>query len=264
MYLYTEILELSPKLKRFFWHTLYQYLARFQNPEWKFMNYGYADYKNIYLLPEDEDDRYFIQLYDRVVAGIPIENKVILEVGSGRGGGLDYINKYFKPSLALGIDLSPKAVEFSKNNYRGGGIYFEQGDALNIKSPSESIDVVINIESSHCYPSLTKFFQEVYRVLKPNGYFLYADLCKSSNIGKIEEELKLGGFFEIVEHENIVDGVLQALELDNARKLAMIKAKVPWFIRWPFKLFAGMVGSRTYKSFKNGARGYNRYVLKKI
>jgi SAM-dependent methyltransferase len=182
MYLYTEILELSPKLKRFFWHTLYQYLARFQNPEWKFMNYGYADSKNIYLHSTlDEENRYFIQLYDRVVAGTPIENKTILEVGSGRGGGLDYINRYYKPSLATGIDLSENAIEFCKQNYRGG-ISFERGDALNINYPSESLDVVINVESSHCYPSLTKFFQEVYRVLKPNGYFLYADLCKASNI----------------------------------------------------------------------------------
>ncbi len=35
---------------------------------------------------------------------------------------------------------------------------------------------MINIESSHCYGSMTRFLSEVSRVLRPNGYLLLADL----------------------------------------------------------------------------------------
>jgi SAM-dependent methyltransferase len=41
---------------------------------------------------------------------------------------------------------------------------------------TESFDAVINVEASHCYPSLPRFLAEVARVLRPGGHFLYADV----------------------------------------------------------------------------------------
>ncbi len=262
MFLYSELLEIFPKFKKFFWKNLYQYLGTYKYPEWTFMNYGFDSQTEVPLLKQDEADRYCIQLYDKVVASQSLKDKKLLEVGCGRGGGLSYINRYYKPAVAFGIDLSATAIDFCRETH-GRSIIFDVGDATNLSFSSESMDVIINVESSHCYPDLSKFFQEVYRVLKHDGVFLYADLCVASHKDEIEAKLQTAGF-AIVEQESIVQGVLNALKLDNDRKQSMIKKNVPFFIRWPFIHFAGMVGSRPYRSFVNGTRQYNRYVLKKI
>ena len=68
------------------------------------MNYGYASFgahtSALPLFPEDESDRYQIQLYHYLVtlfgSDQKLENLDVLEVGSGRGGGCVYMKKIFK------------------------------------------------------------------------------------------------------------------------------------------------------------------------
>ena len=75
------------------------------------MNYGYADTAlSIALEPQDESDRYSIQLYHYVAGAINLENKAITEIGCGRGGGLVHIVKNFSPASARGIDLDNQAL----------------------------------------------------------------------------------------------------------------------------------------------------------
>lgn len=67
------------------------------------------------------------------------------------------------------------------NNENG---LIKYSDAHHIEYPNESFDLVINIESSHLYNDPEKFFKEVQRVLKPNGYFCMADLRFSNEVTK--------------------------------------------------------------------------------
>jgi SAM-dependent methyltransferase len=55
-----------------------------------------------------------------------------------------------------------------------------QGDAEALPFADAEFDVVLNIESSHNYPHLEKFFAEAVRVLKPGGYLVHADMMTSS------------------------------------------------------------------------------------
>lgn len=66
---------------------------------------------------------------------------------------------------------------------------FRAGDASNLPIEKESIDLVINVESAHCYPNFLKFVQEVERVLKPGGHFMFADFLPSEEQSKLEENL---------------------------------------------------------------------------
>ena len=63
---------------------------RGQETGWAFMNYGYTPLNGsspkLDLEEKDENDRHFIQLYHHAASAVPIENKNVLEVGSGRGG----------------------------------------------------------------------------------------------------------------------------------------------------------------------------------
>ncbi len=70
---------------------VYEILAkRFKNFDYYFMNYGYVPFtfeKPLSLLPEDETNRYSLQLYHYLCALVDLSEKEMLEIGSGRGGG---------------------------------------------------------------------------------------------------------------------------------------------------------------------------------
>ena len=81
----------SKKVKHFLWKKIYNRLANtYEYFDWAFMNYGF-DYddksKEPPLGSEDEEYRYCIQLYHHTVEKLAVQNKTILEVGCGRGGG---------------------------------------------------------------------------------------------------------------------------------------------------------------------------------
>ena len=146
---------------------------------WKFMNYGYEpaeDREKPQLEPADEEDRVCIQLYDHLVGGVQFTGRSVLEVSCGRGGGADYAMRYLKPARYVGLDLSPNNIRFCTQRYTHPGLEFVEGDADNLPFGEGEFDVVVNIEASNGYDSIEEFFRQVYRVLKPGGHVLYADL----------------------------------------------------------------------------------------
>lgn len=114
--IFVSILKISPKFKKAVWKRIYQFLAsKYQTEDWTFMNYGFQslnESERIELKKEDEVNRFFIQLYNYVASKVDLKNKRILEVGSGRGGGADYVDRYFQPSKMFGVDYSRNAIEF--------------------------------------------------------------------------------------------------------------------------------------------------------
>lgn len=118
----------------------------------------------------------------------------MLEVGCGPGWGLDLISRLEEGSSFVGLDLSPRAIEFaSKRTSNSERLRFMQGDAEALPFGDAEFDVVLNIESSHNYPHVERFFAEAVRVLKPGGYFVHADMLTSSfraQLGRIRDDLK--------------------------------------------------------------------------
>lgn len=105
----------------------------------------------------------------------------MLEVGCGPGRGLDLISRLEKDSSFVGLDLSPRAIEFANQHCTSSGrVKFMQGDAEALPFADGEFDVVLNIESSHNYPHVERFFAEAVRVLKPGGYFVHADMMTGS------------------------------------------------------------------------------------
>ena len=96
-------------------------------------------------------------------------------MGSGRGGGASYVSRYLKPRSVVGIDISKYAVRLCNSIHQYPNLSFCVGDSEKIPFESESFDVVLNVESSHCYGNIPLFLIEVKRVLKRGGFFLWAD-----------------------------------------------------------------------------------------
>lgn len=264
--IFAFFLKISPRLKRVVWKKLYQYLSKkYPTAEWTFMNYGYAsrdEPKRIPLKKEEENDRYMIQLYHHVATAVDLEGKDVLEVGSGRGGGSSYIKRYLKPKTMTGIDYSKNAIKFSNNQHSVEGLTFMYGDAENVPLANESVDVVVNIESSHCYGSMEKFVTQVHRVLQPGGHFLFADLRPSDKMDQLDKTFSDAGF-EVLKKELISKEVVHAMEAFHEYKLAFFQNMVKGWLKKPLNDFAGVKGSNIHKELSNGEMVYYHYVLRK-
>ena len=102
----------------------------------------------------------------------PLKNKEILEIGCGNGMQALYINENYSPLRITGIDINKANIDIAN-------------DAQNLSSiQSNSMDVVLNIESAFHYPDKSSFLKEICRVLKPGGQYLIADILSTRKRGE--------------------------------------------------------------------------------
>jgi ubiquinone/menaquinone biosynthesis C-methylase UbiE len=259
--------SISPGLKRSLVRMWYQYLTVLDKEALMiFMNYGYVDLnpnaEEIALRDVDEVDRYCIQLYHAVASAIELKGLDVLEVGCGRGGGASYIMRYLQPKSMVGVDISEKAIAFCTRYHSVKGLSFFQGDAESLPFDENTFDVILNVESSLCYGSMERFLCQVFRVLRPNGYFLFTDFRGKDKIDVLREQLINSGL-EVLKEERITSNVLKALDCDNTRKLRLIYQKVPRIMRQLFRHFAGIQGTKTYEAFSMGDTDYRSFILRK-
>jgi len=265
--IFQQICCISPEIKRLLWKNFYQYLAtKDWGVDFLFMNYGFAclDSNEKKLLLKDLDQKYSfnIQLYHHVVSTVNLRGKDILEVGCGFGGGSFYMMKHFKPRSMIGVDFSEKIIDFCKRHHSIEGLLFSHGDAESLPFEENTFDAIINIESSRCYGSMERFLSEIYRVLRLDGYFLFADFRHKEEIPSLREKLNKSGL-ELLKEEVITPNVLKAMELDHKRKVRLIQRKVPNLLHKSLESFAGTKDSRIYESFKFGVNIYFNYILQK-
>lgn len=185
-----------------------------------FMNHGYSpSYKII-----SEDDFIFknqISLYLNMFDGIDSKDKRILEVGCGRGGGISSIKKYLETDKLFACDINKLNIEYCKNNH-DKSIEFKVSDAHKLEYPDSFFDILVSVESSHCYHGPKLFFSEVHRVLKPGGIFLYTDCGK--NIKRFSTEASM---FTVIKKEDITENVRQSCLEDYEKwKLLILDEKI--------------------------------------
>ena len=143
-------------------------------------------------------------------------------------------------------------------------MYFQNGDAENIPYENEFFDIVINVESSHCYSSLDRFFMDVNRVLKNKGVFYYMDFTPAiysdpcMYLSTLKNKLSNSGF-DIYAYRDITEQVLNSLNATHAEKELFLQKK--GLKKDRYCDFAAMIGSEAYNYFKKGISIYFLFVL---
>ena len=184
-----------------------------------FLNWGYEEDPpmGLPLAPEDEPNRYCIQLYHRTATQADLSGKKVLEPSCGHGGGASYLVRTQHPASYTGLDLNPAGIEFAKNRHHLPNLDFVEGNAQALPFADESFDALVNVEASHLYPDVPKFLSEVKRVLRPGGHFLYTDFRPRSEVAEWEADLANSGLRQI--SMSVIDqNVLRGNEKNSPRK----------------------------------------------
>ncbi len=111
----------------------------------------------------------------------------ILDIATGTG---EYAIELYKEALKknkkaeiTGMDFSENmlSVAMQKAKERGLAIKFEHGDAMRLKYPGSSFDVVTSSFALRNVDDLDKFCSESKRVLKKGGKFVFMDMARPDN-----------------------------------------------------------------------------------
>jgi len=262
-------------LRRAVTRRLYDHLARiYPLAEWTTMNYGYA------MLPGETPgpavnprlpEHLALQLYMRLAVALQSDGCLklsgcdVLEIGSGRGGGAAHMARHFRPRRFVALDVSVEATALARRQHgEESAIEFMQGDAENLPFTKASFDVVINVESAHCYGSIARFLAGVHRVLRPGGRLAFADFVSERHGARARLLATLRqGPLRLVQVEEITANVVAALAQDEARKRALLDH---WVQGW-FRSFAqgayAMEGSAMQRELAAGRTVYLVAVLEK-
>lgn len=264
MSLLERLLSIGP-IRKCIWRAWYPFLTRrLRSDEVLFLNYAFESdpVVGLTLDPADESNRACIQLYHHVASQIDLRGKEVLEVSCGHGGGASWITRTMKPTSCTGLDLNPAGVRFCQQSNAVPCLTFVQGDAQSLPFPDSSLDAVLNVEASHCYPDFPAFLNEVARVLRPGGHFLYADFRFAEDIAQWVAAIE-GGPLQIVHHRDISTEVLRGMDANADRNESLVRNHLPSFLHPLGRDFAGTPGSRVYEALRSKSLTYRSWCSRK-
>lgn len=98
------------------------------------------------------------------------EKSKVLDVACGVGTTSNYLYKKYK-SLITGIDIDENFIEIANKNNNNTKINYLVADTLHLPFPDNSFDAVIAQAFLILIDDHSKALKEIFRVLKPSGYF---------------------------------------------------------------------------------------------
>jgi len=105
-----------------------------------------------------------------------IENKTVLDIACGIGYGCDIMKNKQPAIFIIGGDNYFSGLKYGKKVYHEE-IKFCQIDGLHLPFKDSSFDTVVSMETIEHLVDLRKFLNEVFRILKKDGYFI----CSTPN-----------------------------------------------------------------------------------
>lgn len=101
----------------------------------------------------------------------------VLDVATGSGQFIQMLMEALKDYYDfVGIDIHEKALEYAQNQFEGKPVNFEKMNAENLSFEDNTFDTVGIQNSLHHMKKLDRVLSEMFRVLKPGGYFLIGEM----------------------------------------------------------------------------------------
>jgi SAM-dependent methyltransferase len=229
------------------------------------LNCGYRDPAAPYA--EGDPQAASIELYRRLLVGLPSVGREILELGCGRGGGTAFLHNEAHSNRTVGVDFAGASIRWCRRNHRATGLEFRVGDAGDPPVPPGSFDTVVAVEVTHCLPDKGRFLANAARALRPNGCLAVADFFytrkdSSHSLASFEAAIEASGL-ELLTADDWTKPVVHAIEHDSERRAQVIRESVPRLLRSVALGFASTTDSSTYRSLRDGRAVYRRFTLRR-
>ena len=138
--------------------------------------------------------------YERALDALPAPPRRALDLGTGTGAGAFAIARRFPQAEVVGLDLTEQMVDRARSKVPGElseRVRFDVGDASRLPYGDESFDLV-------AHANMFPFFDELERVLAPNGWVLFAFSSGAQTpiyvpFGRLRSELERRGFTDFAD-----------------------------------------------------------------
>jgi ubiquinone/menaquinone biosynthesis C-methylase UbiE len=104
--------------------------------------------------------------------------RAILEIGCGRGDGIEIHERFYRPLIHCAFDIDERLVKIAVKKKLKLGLSHVKigiGDVRNIKEPDEKFDAVFGYGILHHVKNWEKGLKEISRVLKPKGVYCWEE-----------------------------------------------------------------------------------------
>jgi ubiquinone/menaquinone biosynthesis C-methylase UbiE len=116
-------------------------------------------------------------------SGGAVPGGTALEIGCGRGAGIEVVLRQFDAAHVFGIDLDPRQIERAHKRLQGkhpGRITLMQGNAEQLPFANASFNAVFDFGALHHVPNWQRSIAEIRRVLKPHGKFFFEEVTRAA------------------------------------------------------------------------------------
>lgn len=179
----------------------------------------------------------------------------VIDLGSGAGNDCFVARAITGESgKVIGIDMTEAMIDKARENAEKFGfnnVEFRFGDIEKIPLTAGSADVVVSNCVLNLVPDKQKAFQEIFRILKPNGHFSISDVVL---VGKLPSSLREASEMYV----GCVSGALQKSEyLDIINKSGFVNCKVQKekLITLPDNILADYLSVKQIEDYKNSGVG---------
>ncbi len=114
----------------------------------------------------------------RRLAGGALSGQRVLEVGCGRGIGVEVILDRLGADSVTAFDLDESMVELARRRLHGRPASLSVGDVCEINEPDNALDTVVDFGIIHHVPDWQHAVAEISRVLRPGGLVLFEEVSR--------------------------------------------------------------------------------------
>ena len=107
----------------------------------------------------------------------------VLDVGCGRGVGMQILLKQFGAGQVYGLDLDPQQISCARQRFAGKSevrVVLEVGSVDKLPFPNDYFDAVFDFGMLHHVVDWQVGVAEIQRVLKPSGLFFFEEVTRDA------------------------------------------------------------------------------------
>ncbi len=106
--------------------------------------------------------------------GLNLNNKTIMDLGSGTGYLSQCIQNHHPDNYIISVDIADNMLKISQKKHPDQ--MYLCSDAEHLSFSNHSVDIIISNMALHWCQNIQRTFKELYRILKPKGLFIFTAL----------------------------------------------------------------------------------------